>query len=214
MVTRAQHAARKNRESLSKRLGMTGTAIHARGGHECAHCGASAIKEAAAGRHMHLDHIKPESAGGKDNARNLVPACHGCNSARHDMPLEKWAEHAKKHLGINVDVAKIQAQTKQKLPDKSGVQKSLQVQHSKMAEMHDSAAKAGGHPDVVAAHQAAAAVHAAIASRAGEGKARMADMKAARKATAAVHAAQKGADAGPRHPDDIKRDEDGKFASA
>jgi len=37
-----------------------------------------------------LDHVTPLSRGGKHEFGNLLPACKGCNFAKHTMTLEEW----------------------------------------------------------------------------------------------------------------------------
>ena len=90
-MNRIEHAARKNRESLSKRLGKLARQIKARDGFACVYCGAT--KESS-GSHMHLDHLTPKAAGGLDIATNLVVACRSCNTRRQDKALRLWAAEA------------------------------------------------------------------------------------------------------------------------
>lgn len=89
MATRAEHAARKNRESLSKRLGRVARQIKARDGHRCVYCGAT---QESSGAHLHLDHLVPRAAGGADTADNLVLACRSCNTSRQDAPLATFCQ--------------------------------------------------------------------------------------------------------------------------
>lgn len=86
-MSRTEHAARPNRESLSKRLGRLARQIKARDGHRCVYCGATAE---TSGAHLHLDHLTPHVLGGADAAANLVLACRACNSARQDRSLSAW----------------------------------------------------------------------------------------------------------------------------
>jgi hypothetical protein len=37
-----------------------------------------------------LDHIVPQKDGGNDSYRNVVAACHSCNSAKHAVPVEDY----------------------------------------------------------------------------------------------------------------------------
>jgi 5-methylcytosine-specific restriction endonuclease McrA len=97
MATRAEYAARPNRESLSKRLGKTAVLIKARDAHACVYCNRNAETSGAA---LHLDHLTPRSAGGADVPTNLVLACRRCNSARHDMDLDQWAAYACEKFGL------------------------------------------------------------------------------------------------------------------
>lgn len=106
-VGRAKHSARKNRESLSKRLGKRADAIKARDGHRCVHCTATAE---SSGAHLQLDHLVPRSLGGLDVESNLVTACRPCNSSRKASPLAVWCR------SIGVDARAIRAQTRRRLP--------------------------------------------------------------------------------------------------
>lgn len=86
-------------------------AIYIRDGFTCCYCGAS-LK----GRDAHdvtLDHLLPRSAGGGNEATNLVTACGACNYSRQDKP---WVDYATggavdrintlRHQPINVELAK------------------------------------------------------------------------------------------------------------
>jgi hypothetical protein len=90
MATRKQHAARPNRESLSKRLGKVARLIKARDSHRCIYCGDDAE---TSGSHLHLDHVTPRSLGGTDTSDNLVTACRACNCARKTMSLAQWSRY-------------------------------------------------------------------------------------------------------------------------
>ena len=90
-VTRIEHRTRPRRESLGKRLGRTALRIHARDGHACTYCGATAQ---AAGAPLQIDHLTPRSAGGLDIPENLVIACRRCNSARQDRSVAAWIVYA------------------------------------------------------------------------------------------------------------------------
>lgn len=87
MCNSARYNSRPNRESLSKRLGRVARQIKARDNYACIYCQATAE---SSGAHLHLDHLTPRSAGGKDVPSNLALACIRCNSARKDMPLSAW----------------------------------------------------------------------------------------------------------------------------
>lgn len=113
MTTRAQHSARKGRESLSKRLGKVARQIKERDGHRCAYCGRDA---AESGAHLHLDHLTPKSEGGQDVATNLVLACRRCNSARQNMTLAQWAAYAAVKYGLVFTARAVRAQARRRLP--------------------------------------------------------------------------------------------------
>lgn len=106
------HNTRKNRESLSKRLGSTARKIKARDLHRCVYCPNTAE---TSGRHMHLDHLVPKSDGGLDIPTNLVLACHRCNSARQNMSLRQWAAYAAAKFGLSFTPAAIRAQARKEL---------------------------------------------------------------------------------------------------
>lgn len=59
-------------------------AIYIRDNFTCTCCGAS-LKNAAPGN-VALDHLMPRSAGGSNEAANLVTICRACNSSRGDKP--------------------------------------------------------------------------------------------------------------------------------
>jgi 5-methylcytosine-specific restriction endonuclease McrA len=84
MCTRAEHAKRRQRESLGKRLGLLARRIRARDDFACVYCGATAQSSRT---HLHLDHLDPD---GPDVATNLVTACRSCNSRRKRTPLPIW----------------------------------------------------------------------------------------------------------------------------
>jgi len=62
-------------------------AIYLRDGLACAWCGGS-VEE---GRTLSLDHLKPRSKGGKNDATNLVTACLRCNRKRGARALTTFA---------------------------------------------------------------------------------------------------------------------------
>jgi hypothetical protein len=64
-------------------------AIYVRDGFQCVYCGQN-LKGAAA-TDVTLDHLLPRSAGGSNDATNLVTACRSCNCSRQDMP---WVDFA------------------------------------------------------------------------------------------------------------------------
>ena len=107
MCNSAAHNSRPGRESVSKRIGVRAVrAIAARDGGACIYCGATAE---TSGAHLHLDHLTPRSAGGADDARNLVTACRRCNSARRDMTLAQWSAYAATKLGLKIDPRAVRA---------------------------------------------------------------------------------------------------------
>jgi 5-methylcytosine-specific restriction endonuclease McrA len=114
VATRKEHASRKNRESLSKRLGKVARQIKARDGHVCVYCGRDAVES---GAHLHLDHLTPRSKGGKDVATNLALSCRRCNTARQNMSLPQWAAYAAVKYDISFTSRSIRGQARRKLPE-------------------------------------------------------------------------------------------------
>lgn len=106
------HNTRKNRESLSKRLGKVAKQIKARDNHACVYC---AKTELTSGAHLHLDHVVPRNSGGKDLATNIVVACRSCNSAKQDLSLAGFAAYARAKMGLTFSPAAIRAQAKKVL---------------------------------------------------------------------------------------------------
>jgi 5-methylcytosine-specific restriction endonuclease McrA len=49
----------------------------------CAYCSATGIP-------LEIDHVQPRSKGGSDRVSNLVIACHTCNQAKGEQPLEAF----------------------------------------------------------------------------------------------------------------------------
>lgn len=51
-------------------------------GDRCAYCGTAS--------RITVDHVLALSAGGLDEASNIIPACWNCNSGKHARPVEQW----------------------------------------------------------------------------------------------------------------------------
>lgn len=66
-------------------------AIYLRDGFACAYCNA---KAESPGVMLSLDHLICRSAGGGNNASNLITACMKCNSTRRDTELGEWLKIA------------------------------------------------------------------------------------------------------------------------
>lgn len=64
-------------------------ALYLRDGLACVYCGLD-LRDAAPAD-VTLDHLLPRSAGGTNDATNLVTACRSCNSARGARP---WVNYA------------------------------------------------------------------------------------------------------------------------
>jgi 5-methylcytosine-specific restriction endonuclease McrA len=60
--------------------------VYKRDNYECVYCGCSTPKL------LTLDHVIPQSKGGKDSWDNLVTACRTCNSEKSDLTLEEYGK--------------------------------------------------------------------------------------------------------------------------
>lgn len=78
-------------------------AIYLRDGLACAYCGV-AVEE---GAKLTLDHLTPHSAGGTNDAANLVTCCHRCNSARGNRSWKTFAGKVAGYLNHGVQTADI-----------------------------------------------------------------------------------------------------------
>ncbi len=78
-------------------------AIYLRDGMACAYCGASVEQ----GAQLTLDHVKPVSKGGCNDASNLVTCCSRCNSARGSRPVSTFAAATAGYLGHGVTGSEI-----------------------------------------------------------------------------------------------------------
>lgn len=58
------------------------TLIMKRDGFTCQYCGAD--------RNLTIDHVIPQSRGGKDTWENLVACCYSCNNTKDDRTPEEW----------------------------------------------------------------------------------------------------------------------------
>lgn len=100
MTERQQNWRGMNWIRQDKRL-----AIYLRDGMACAWCGHSVEQ----GARLQLDHLTPVSAGGTNEATNLVTSCARCNAARGDRPVEVWAEAVAEYLNHGVTAEEILA---------------------------------------------------------------------------------------------------------
>lgn len=78
-------------------------AIYLRDGMACAYCG----EGVEAGAKLTLDHILPHSLGGCNSEKNLITACHKCNSSRGNRDLAEFAEKVAGYLNHGVTGAMI-----------------------------------------------------------------------------------------------------------
>lgn len=58
--------------------------IYKRDNYECVYCGSN--------KHLTLDHVVPQSKGGRDSWDNLVTACRTCNAEKRDLTLEEYGK--------------------------------------------------------------------------------------------------------------------------
>jgi 5-methylcytosine-specific restriction endonuclease McrA len=58
--------------------------VFKRDNYECVYCGSNKI--------LTLDHVIPQSKGGKDSWDNLVTACRSCNAEKADLTLEEYGK--------------------------------------------------------------------------------------------------------------------------
>jgi len=82
----------------------TRLAIYLRDGLACGWCGASVEN----GTKLSLDHLKPHSKGGSNEATNLVTSCSRCNSARGNRSVRKFSCDVAGYLGNGVEPAEIE----------------------------------------------------------------------------------------------------------
>lgn len=80
-----QKRARKRRARERARLKRRMADLLAVFGGTCAYC----ERRPAVTR----DHAVPRSAGGRDTAENLLPACRRCNLRKGNTPFLEWLEH-------------------------------------------------------------------------------------------------------------------------
>ena len=60
--------------------------VYRRDGYACVYCGCDNRKT------LTLDHVIPQSKGGKDSWDNLVTACRRCNSEKSNLTLEEYGK--------------------------------------------------------------------------------------------------------------------------
>ena len=67
------HKTKLSRENVFKRDGYT-----------CVYCGSEDKRK------LTIDHVIPQSRGGKDTWENLVTACFKCNQEKNDLTIKEW----------------------------------------------------------------------------------------------------------------------------
>ena len=78
-------------------------AIYLRDGLSCCYCGAT-VED---GAQLSLDHIKPDSKGGSNDASNLVTCCSRCNSARGNRSVASFARSVAGYLNHGLEASDI-----------------------------------------------------------------------------------------------------------
>lgn len=76
--------------AAAKRIGLSKKArfeVFKRDGFQCAYCGAHPPSVV-----LHVDHIKPVAAGGKNSEDNLITACQACNQGKGATSLDSVPE--------------------------------------------------------------------------------------------------------------------------
>ena len=89
-------------------------AIYLRDGLACAYCGEGIEEDAK----LTLDHLDPYTNGGNNEAKNLITACHRCNSSRGKRPWKEFAKAVAEYKGTNssIIIKHIGRATKRNLP--------------------------------------------------------------------------------------------------
>jgi hypothetical protein len=98
----AKPISRKVKNQGSKWISRpTRLAIYQRDGMCCCYCG-QGVEDGAT---LSLDHVKPYSKGGSDDATNLVTCCLRCNSARGNRSVKAFATISAAYLnnGVSAD---------------------------------------------------------------------------------------------------------------
>ena len=79
-------------------------ALYLRDGLACVYCGAS-LED---GAQLTLDHLRPVSKGGANEASNLVTACHTCNSDRKNRTVRGFCRAVASELDRGVAAREIE----------------------------------------------------------------------------------------------------------
>lgn len=80
-------------------------AIYLRDGLSCCYCGSSVTD----GAQLTLDHLKPYSKGGSNEATNLVTCCGKCNSSRGNRSYTRFAAQVAGYINHGVKATDIVA---------------------------------------------------------------------------------------------------------
>ena len=73
-------------------------AIYMRDGLACCYCGSGVTEDTK----LTLDHIKPYSKGGSNEAQNLVTCCHKCNSSRGNRSVASFTKKVAGYLNHGI----------------------------------------------------------------------------------------------------------------
>jgi hypothetical protein len=70
--------------NIYKNVSLSRENVFKRDNYECVYCGSN--------KNLTLDHVIPQSKGGKDSWDNLVTACKRCNGEKADLTLEEYGK--------------------------------------------------------------------------------------------------------------------------
>lgn len=79
-------------------------AIYARDGYACVYCGVGVEDEVK----LSLDHVRPYSKGGSNDAENLVTCCKRCNDSRGNRALRVFCKAVAAYIGKPQEAAAIE----------------------------------------------------------------------------------------------------------
>lgn len=79
-------------------------AIYLRDGLACCYCG-HAVEDGAS---LSLDHVKPHSKGGSNDATNLVTCCERCNKSRGNRPVRTFCRAVAEYLDHGIEADEIE----------------------------------------------------------------------------------------------------------
>ncbi len=87
-------------EAWEREIGVSAEAILFRDGCQCQYCGVQLTKDTVT-----LDHVVPESKGGKRSFDNLVAACQSCNESKGAAdPVGVWEPRRKPYVPSKWDL--------------------------------------------------------------------------------------------------------------
>lgn len=76
----------------NQKVPLSKTNIFKRDGHTCVYCGVNKRKD------LTIDHVIPQSKGGKNTWNNLVTACFKCNNKKGSLDLEEFGVNIEKPI--------------------------------------------------------------------------------------------------------------------